>query len=135
MFSSFPGLSPAEDAFSSNSDSFQREATENSSTINKTAVCCWSPASFQSCYLACGTVAGALDSSFSTSAELAFYQWTTDTSGSLWKQICSMPSSLKFCRLAWSSINAKRSIVAGGMEAGTLSLWNATDALQSSTSR
>lgn len=100
--------------------------------IHRTSTFAWSPASAIP-LLATGTVAGALDESFSNDSRLEIWapnfmdQNEYDLGGEGHPQAnhCITTSS-RFNRLAWGAIDATRpqGIVAAGMENGELNLWD-----------
>ncbi|TPX35765.1 hypothetical protein SmJEL517_g02007 [Synchytrium microbalum] len=96
--------------------------------IARTSTIAWSPGQHIP-LLATGTVAGALDASFSTTTELEI--WDLDlantTSGSM-KRLAVAKGHVRFNRLAWgpapTDASKPRGIIAGGMEDGQLDLWS-----------
>ncbi|KAG9122073.1 protein transport protein S31 [Ceratobasidium sp. 392] len=98
--------------------------------IVRTATFAWSPSAVPT--LATGTVAGALDASFSNDAHLEI--WTPDLQDgnhTLGAEGGSGPSgivttSARFNRLAWGYINPDRpeGVIAAGLESGQLELWD-----------
>lgn len=102
--------------------------------IKRTAAIAWSPPQLTSPLLATGTLAGALDASFSTLAELEIHELNLDDKSTMevvQKSTISAPS--RFNRLAWSAHNSNSTdgVIIGGCEDGTLSFWNASDLLKS----
>lgn len=100
--------------------------------IDKTAVVAWGPNFPQSPYLAVGTVAGALDASFSTNSELELYRVNLGSKTEEPKRVAVIPTTARFNRLAWSSFTGpdqtnsfQDGVIAGGMEDGTVVLWDA----------
>ena len=101
--------------------------------VKRTAAVAWSPPSHSSPLLATGTLAGALDASFSTLAELEIHELHLDDRGSTevtQKTTISAPS--RFNRLAWSAHNSNSvdGVIAGGCEDGSISFWSASDLLK-----
>ncbi|TPX62134.1 hypothetical protein PhCBS80983_g00603 [Powellomyces hirtus] len=105
--------------------------------INRTATLAWSPGQHDSHgpLLAAGTVAGALDASFSATTELEIFDLNLNskfgTPGyNKLRKIGSVACTARFNRLAWGSIPGDASrplgILASGMENGELNLWNPT---------
>ncbi|KAI8909273.1 hypothetical protein DFJ77DRAFT_433416 [Powellomyces hirtus] len=103
--------------------------------INRTATLAWSPGQHDSHgpLLAAGTVAGALDASFSATTELEIFDLNLNskfgTPGyNKLRKIGSVACTARFNRLAWGSIPGDTSrplgILASGMENGELNLWN-----------
>ncbi|OZJ04890.1 hypothetical protein BZG36_02498 [Bifiguratus adelaidae] len=96
--------------------------------IHRTATFTWSPGQHLP-MIATGTVAGALDASFSNTSELALYDIDLDKYGDLstvLKPVGTLTASAKFNRLAWGNVNSTRpyGILVGGMETGELNLWD-----------
>ncbi len=105
--------------------------------INRTATFAWSPATYESDapLIATGTVAGALDESFSNESLLEL--WQPDYAASSHdsasnasadpKPIASISTSARFNRLAWGYANSTRpkGLLAAGLENGELGIWDA----------
>ncbi|KAI8847667.1 hypothetical protein BC829DRAFT_444455 [Chytridium lagenaria] len=99
--------------------------------VNRTATIAWSPSAKHLPLLATGTVAGALDASFSTNAELEIFDLNlnnTDGSTNL-RRLGSITSTARFNRLAWGLNPDPKGartygILAGGMENGELNIWD-----------
>ncbi|KAJ3088294.1 protein transport protein S31 [Quaeritorhiza haematococci] len=106
--------------------------------IDRTATIAWSPGHHQP-LIALGTVAGALDASFSTSTELEICDLNlTETcslkpgakaeSRSKLRRLGVVSGNARFNRIAWGHLPNDASkpygILAGGMENGDLDLWN-----------
>ncbi|KAJ3357627.1 protein transport protein S31 [Allomyces javanicus] len=99
-------------------------------TLSRTATLTWSPAfphlsSFPQ-YIATGSVAGALDASFSSQSALELFEVPFDASHEL-RPVASVPSSARFNRLAWTNFctdAAPNGILAAGLENGELALYN-----------
>ncbi|KAI9105495.1 hypothetical protein DFS34DRAFT_575149 [Phlyctochytrium arcticum] len=103
--------------------------------IDRTATISWSPGQYESNgpLLAAGTVAGALDASFSTAAELEIFdlnlgaQPGTPGSKSL-RKLGAVNGNARFNRLAWGMLPKDTTqplgILASGMENGELDLWD-----------
>ncbi|KAJ3290152.1 protein transport protein S31 [Borealophlyctis nickersoniae] len=97
--------------------------------IDRTATVAWSPGQHPP-LLAVGTVAGALDASFSTTTELEILDLNLSDSGKSARQLRRMGvanANARFNRIAWGSLpdpSKPYGIVAGGMENGELDLWN-----------
>ncbi|SNX86898.1 probable Protein transport protein SEC31 [Melanopsichium pennsylvanicum] len=111
--------------------------------INRTATFAWSPATFQSDppLIATGTVAGALDESFSNESVLELWQpnYTASTASSQHspdsKPLASISTSARFNRLAWGYANHSRpkGLLAAGLENGELGIWDADKILTGSS--
>ncbi|KAK9729369.1 protein transport protein S31 [Basidiobolus ranarum] len=102
--------------------------------IKRTSTLAWSPHQNQT-YIATGTVAGALDASFSNTTELEIFKLDlNDKSPTVdeWKPEVAISSEARFNRLAWGGINEDKphGILAGGLESGELVLWNAGDLIE-----
>ncbi|KAJ1021086.1 hypothetical protein NDA16_003872 [Ustilago loliicola] len=105
--------------------------------INRTATFAWSPATYESDspLIATGTVAGALDESFSN--ESVFELWQPSYAASSpdsaanaspdAKPLGSISTSARFNRLAWGYVNPSRpkGLLAAGLENGELGIWDA----------
>ncbi|KAJ3413614.1 protein transport protein S31 [Chytridiales sp. JEL 0842] len=96
--------------------------------VDRTATVAWSPSPHHLPLIAAGTVAGALDSSFSTSTELEIYDLNmTATDSRQLKKIGGISGNARFNRLAWGMSpdqSKKYGILAGGTESGELDLWD-----------
>ncbi|GAC77283.1 bifunctional GTP cyclohydrolase II, partial [Moesziomyces antarcticus T-34] len=105
--------------------------------INRTATFAWSPATYESDapLIATGTVAGALDESFSNESLLELWQPdyaasshdSASTASADAKPIASISTSARFNRLAWGYANSTRpkGLLAAGLENGELGIWDA----------
>ncbi|KAI9591010.1 hypothetical protein BDF19DRAFT_456694 [Syncephalis fuscata] len=97
-------------------------------SIQRTATVAWSPANPNDPLLATGTVAGALDDSFSNTTELEIFRLGLDNKDTteLSKPIGVVSSNARFNRLSWGGATADRplGVIAGGLENGELMLWN-----------
>ena len=87
--------------------------------IKQTSTTSWSP-SHNGLTLALGTVAGALDSSFSTSTHLEIVQLHESKLISLGK--CS--ANARFNRIVWGNTGNSLGIIAGGLENGDVCFWD-----------
>ncbi|KAJ1018643.1 hypothetical protein NDA13_006333 [Ustilago tritici] len=111
--------------------------------INRTATFAWSPATYESHspLIATGTVAGALDESFSNESLLELWQPSYAASpphsanaanpSSDAKPLASISTSARFNRLAWGYVNPSRpkGLLAAGLENGELGIWDAQNVL------
>lgn len=106
--------------------------------INRTATFAWSPATYESDspLIATGTVAGALDESFSNESLLElwkpFYAASADANiDADAKPLASISTSARFNRLAWGYANPSRpkGLLAAGLENGELGIWDADKVL------
>ncbi len=109
--------------------------------INRTATFAWSPATYESDspLIATGTVAGALDESFSNESVLELWRpsyaaSSADAAVSASadaKPLGTISTSARFNRLAWGYANPSRSkgLLAAGLENGELGIWDAEKVL------
>lgn len=101
--------------------------------VRKTACVAWSP-KHQNPVIAVGTMSGALDASFSTNCELEIFDVTTE------KKLFGLETTSRcifingrFNRISWSAVGeGSMGVIAGGMENGHLTLWNAAALLSKS---
>ncbi|KAK0544963.1 protein transport protein S31 [Tilletia horrida] len=107
--------------------------------IPRTATFAWSPAGILDDvhpYLATGTVAGALDESFSNESTLELWQPHADnqpkTDAGAPAPIASLSASARFNRLAWGNVSSSRpkGVLAAGLENGELALWDPVKILE-----
>lgn len=79
-------------------------------------------------YLAAGTMAGAVDLSFSSSANLEIFKLDFQSDALDLPLVASCPSAERFNRLSWSkpaaSADYSLGLVAGGLGDGSIGLWN-----------
>ncbi|KAJ2830277.1 protein transport protein S31 [Coemansia furcata] len=101
--------------------------------IERTAIPAWGPQHAQP-LIAAGTVAGAMDATFSNTSTLEIFQLTGDkdnesTSGL--EAIGKVEANARFQRLAWSTSSSSDSlgVLAGGLENGDITAWNANSIL------
>ncbi|KAL5498571.1 SEC31 [Sanghuangporus vaninii] len=108
--------------------------------IHRTATFAWSPYATVP-LLATGTVAGALDESFSNDSQLEI--WSPDFMNKAEYELgdspengpkASVSTTSRFNRIAWGSPNTGRSrgVIAAGMENGELGLWDPEKILETS---
>ncbi|KAK6500833.1 protein transport protein S31 [Arthrobotrys conoides] len=91
--------------------------------IPRTATFAWSEASSRP-LIATGTVAGAVDADFSNATHLELWDLDLDSGVSEASELtpkATISTDARFHDIAWG----KRGIIAGGLENGTLDLWNA----------
>ncbi|RKP26201.1 WD40-repeat-containing domain protein, partial [Syncephalis pseudoplumigaleata] len=97
-------------------------------SIQRTATVAWSPANPNDPLLATGTVAGALDDSFSNTTELEIFRLGLDDKDAteLSTPAGVVSSNARFNRLSWGGVTADRplGVIAGGLENGELMLWD-----------
>ncbi|TPX44564.1 hypothetical protein SeLEV6574_g04428 [Synchytrium endobioticum] len=97
--------------------------------ISRTSTIAWSPGNHPP-LIATGTVAGALDASFSTTTELELWDLDLGNSsmpaGGSMSRLAGAKGHVRFNRLAWGSYGSAKphGIIAGGMEDGQLDLWD-----------
>lgn len=80
-------------------------------------------------YLAAGTMAGAVDLSFSSSANLEIFKLDFQSDDQELPLVAECPSSDRFNRLSWGkngsgSEDFALGLVAGGMVDGNIDIWN-----------
>ncbi|KAG8531091.1 uncharacterized protein KY384_004448 [Bacidia gigantensis] len=96
--------------------------------IPRTATFTWSP-EIASSYLATGTKSGAVDEGFSNDTQLELWDLALDktTRERELRPIASISTDSRFNDIAWTKDNASESlgIIAGGLENGSLDLWDA----------
>lgn len=94
-------------------------------SIPRTATFSWSPSSLSAAepYIASGTVAGALDESFSNDSVLEIWQPFSNPAA----PVATTTTSAKLNRLAWGYVHPTypKGLLAGGLENGQLAVWNA----------
>ncbi|XP_072984092.1 protein transport protein SEC31 homolog B-like isoform X1 [Typha latifolia] len=85
----------------------------------------------ESPYLAAGTMAGAVDLSFSSSANLEIFKLDFQSDGPDLPLVASCPSTERFNRLSWSKPGSgagdgeySLGLVAGGLVDGSIGVWN-----------
>ncbi|KAI8897478.1 hypothetical protein BC833DRAFT_621220 [Globomyces pollinis-pini] len=98
--------------------------------IERTSTICWSPATLQDPLLALGTVAGALDASFSSKTELEIFGLGLQSNAKRMNKIAGIPGILfpglicRFNRISWGT-----DFLACGKENGEMDIWNPTKVL------
>ena len=81
-------------------------------------------------YLAAGTMAGAVDLSFSSSANLEIFKLDFQSDDRELPAVAESPSSERFNRLSWgknpsgSSDEFSLGLIAGGLVDGSIEIWN-----------
>ena len=63
--------------------------------IKRTSITCWSPSTEAEPYLALGTVAGALDASFSSKTELEIFSLNLSDSGSSMERVAGITGNAR----------------------------------------
>uniref|UniRef100_A0A060TIW1 Protein transport protein SEC31 n=1 Tax=Blastobotrys adeninivorans TaxID=409370 RepID=A0A060TIW1_BLAAD len=106
--------------------------------VPRTATFAWAP-TVQDPLLVTGTVAGAIDADFSSTTQLEFWNLAFDDHSSEGFQVTpvkSIDTSARFYDIAWGAVsNAKpKGVVAGGLENGSLEIWDADKVLSGETS-
>ncbi|PIA13497.1 hypothetical protein COEREDRAFT_83423 [Coemansia reversa NRRL 1564] len=101
--------------------------------IERTAVPAWGPQQSET-LVATGTVAGAMDATFSNTSELEIFKLPTDDSESPLSAIGKVEASGRFQRLAWSRSQEVdgMGVIAGGLENGDVSFWDAGKIIEGS---
>ncbi|XP_057523798.1 protein transport protein SEC31 homolog B isoform X2 [Amaranthus tricolor] len=104
-------------------------------SVNRSASVAMSP---DSPYFAAGTMAGAVDLSFSTSAELEIYKLDFQSDDQEIPLIAQCTSSERFNRLSWGKNGSdtdefSMGLIAGGLIDGTIGLWNPLPLIRSET--
>ncbi|CEH14651.1 wd40 repeat-like protein [Ceraceosorus bombacis] len=101
-------------------------------TLPRTAAFSWSPSSLLASepLLATGTVAGALDASFSNDSLLEIWSPSYSSTGAVDAQLkpkASAVASARFNRLAWGHAGGAKpyGFLAAGLESGELAIWDA----------
>ncbi|ORX62050.1 hypothetical protein DM01DRAFT_1331515 [Hesseltinella vesiculosa] len=93
--------------------------------IHRTATFAWSPGQ-QVPLIAAGTVAGALDDSFSNASELELFRLDLTSSSRDLSPVGKISSPARFNTLAWGCHSPEKplGVIAGGLENGELALWD-----------
>lgn len=103
-------------------------------SASRSALVAFSP---QSPYLACGTMAGAVDLSFSSLASLEIFHLDFQSDGTDLLSVAECPSGERFNRLSWSKSGSAASekfslgLIAGGLVDGSISIWNPISLIRS----
>ncbi|KAJ1827278.1 protein transport protein S31 [Coemansia sp. RSA 2599] len=94
--------------------------------IERTAIPAWGPQQSES-LIAAGTVAGAMDATFSNTSELEIFRLgaSDDAAGAL-ESIGKVEAAARFQRLAWSGKSGSHDlgVLAGGLENGDVAVWD-----------
>ncbi|MBA0825903.1 hypothetical protein Goarm_010811, partial [Gossypium armourianum] len=90
-------------------------------------------------YMAAGTMAGAVDMSFSSSANLEIFKFDFQSDDRELPLVGECPSSDRFNRLAWGkngsgSDEFSLGLIAGGLVDGNIDLWNPSNLIRSMSS-
>ncbi|KAJ3318995.1 protein transport protein S31 [Boothiomyces sp. JEL0866] len=93
--------------------------------IDRTSTTSWSPATEKEPLLALGSVAGALDASFSSKAELEIYSLNLNSADKNLLKLHSITSNSRFNRIAWGAAH-----LACGKENGELDIWETKSLLK-----
>ncbi|KAL8154969.1 hypothetical protein AgCh_000362 [Apium graveolens] len=104
--------------------------------VNRSATAAFSP---DKPYLAAGTMAGAVDISFSTSANLDIYELDFQSDDRQLRLLGAVPSSEPFNRISWGKKPAGSEefglgLIAGGLNDGNIGIWNPVTLLSSEAS-
>lgn len=94
--------------------------------VNRSAYVAFAP---EAAYLAAGTMAGAVDLQFSSSANIDIFELDFASDDRQLILAGSMPSSERFNRLSWgkgpsNSEEFSLGLIAGGLVDGNIGLWN-----------
>ncbi|XP_021739326.1 LOW QUALITY PROTEIN: protein transport protein SEC31 homolog B-like [Chenopodium quinoa] len=105
-------------------------------SVNRSASVAMSP---DSPYFAAGTMAGAVDLSFSTSSNLEIFKLDFNSDDHDIPMVAQSPSSERFNRLSWgkngsNSEEYSMGLIAGGLIDGTIGLWNPLPLISSEAS-
>ncbi|KAJ2757522.1 protein transport protein S31, partial [Coemansia nantahalensis] len=95
--------------------------------IERTAVPAWGPQQADT-LLATGTVAGAMDATFSNTSKLEIFRLSGDGAGSAAVAAGAVEASARFQRLAWQTHGLEArplGLLAGGLENGDVAFWDA----------
>lgn len=103
-------------------------------SFGRTSVLAWSRSTSTS-YLATGTVSGALDDSFSQESTLEIWDPFHHEANEPLEPIARVNAPARFNRIAWGALGqANRDrplgVIAGGLENGTVALWDPSIALE-----
>ncbi|KAL9557965.1 hypothetical protein PS6_001549 [Mucor atramentarius] len=110
--------------------------TRKLNTVRRTATFAWSPG-HQAPMIATGTLAGALDDSFSNASELEIFRLDLHPESSHLDQTSyKVSTNSRFNTLAWGHAIAEKphGVIAGGMENGELELYDASAILDKKSS-
>ncbi|GAN10753.1 protein transport protein sec31 [Mucor ambiguus] len=110
--------------------------TRKLNTVRRTATFAWSPG-HQAPMVATGTLAGALDESFSNASELEIFKLDLHPeSNALDQTSYKVSTGSRFNTLAWGHATTEKphGIIAGGMENGELELYDASAILDNKSS-
>ncbi|KAJ1817616.1 protein transport protein S31 [Coemansia sp. RSA 2675] len=91
--------------------------------IERTAIPAWGPQQSQP-LIAAGTVAGAMDATFSNTSTLELFQLSSDDSDKSLESLSKVEANARFQRLAWSASSGP-GVIAGGLENGDITVWDA----------
>ncbi|KAJ1882403.1 protein transport protein S31 [Coemansia sp. RSA 1722] len=94
--------------------------------IERTAIPAWGPQQSES-LIAAGTVAGAMDATFSNTSELEIFRLgASDSSAGALESIGKVEAAARFQRLAWSGRSGSHElgVLAGGLENGDVAVWD-----------
>ena len=109
--------------------------TRKLNNIRRTATFAWSPG-HQAPMIATGTLAGALDDSFSNASELEIFKLDLNPESNSLQTSNKVSTASRFNTLAWghATIEKPYGIIAGGMENGELELYDASAILDNKSS-
>ncbi|KAJ2802897.1 protein transport protein S31 [Coemansia guatemalensis] len=101
--------------------------------IERTAVPAWGPQQSET-LVATGTVAGAMDATFSNTSELEIFKLPTEDGEGPLSAVGKVEATGRFQRLAWSRTQDAEGmgVIAGGLENGDVSFWDASKIIKGS---
>lgn len=91
----------------------------------QTANIAWSPANVYPIYLATGTAAQQLDSSFSTSCSLEILGLNAQNNNPDFESVANVKSEDRFHKLVWGNHGERKGVIVGGCEAGKIKVYDA----------
>ncbi|KAJ1894317.1 protein transport protein S31, partial [Kickxella alabastrina] len=93
--------------------------------IERTAIPAWGPQQSEP-LLAAGTVAGAMDATFSNTSSLELFRLSTSEDTAALEAVGKATASARFQRLAWSGKveSGSLGVLAGGLENGDITVWD-----------
>lgn len=93
--------------------------------LQRRSTIAWSVSSGRPDLLAAGTMAGTVGLDFDTSAQLEVFSLDLDSSSPNLSLVGKTTSSNMFHKIVWGqSANGKYGILAGGMDNGTITIWD-----------
>jgi protein transport protein SEC31 len=93
--------------------------------LHRRSTIAWSVSSGRPDLLAAGTMAGTVGLDFDTSAQLEVFSLDLDNSSQSMTLVGKTTSTNMFHKIVWGqSTNGKYGILAGGMDNGTITIWD-----------